>query len=148
MAPSITTSRPGPKVAKQPQTIVLSMLAWCSTKVLPKSLRDHQDHFCKISLCVLFRQQCFLPWSTPIFAKSLSYRCVIKTDLNWSKRGLQFFRFYSGFFVIYWMRRQCTLAVIFRPAIPGKVHYCSNFSDPDSLQSQSESIYIMHNAST
>ncbi len=87
---------------------------------------------CETSLCVLFGQQWLLPWNSPmdaVFAQSLSYCWIMNTDLNWGKWGLQFFRWYFGFF--YDLLDESSLhswSNFGRPATPGKFHHCHKFS--------------------
>ncbi len=60
-------------------------------------------------------QQWLLPWNSStdaVFAQSLSYCWNMKTDLNWSKWGLQFFICCSGFLMTSWMIHHCALGVI------------------------------------
>ncbi len=129
----------------------VQLLSHQSTEYLPKSLGHNQDIFfgkCETSLCVLFGQQCLLPWNSPmdaVFSQSLSYCWIMSTDLNWSKWGLQFVRRCSVFF--YDLLDESllhSLSNFGRPATPWKVHHCSKFSpfvdigsDRGSLESQS-----------
>ncbi len=81
----------------------VKLLAHQSTEYLPKVVGIIKMFFGKyeMSLCVIFGQQWCLPWNSPmhaIFAQPLSYCCIMNTDLNWGKWGLQFFRCCSGFF--------------------------------------------------
>ncbi len=118
--------------------------------ICPKVLGNIKIFFgkCETSLCVLFGQQWFLPWNSPMdadFAQSLSYCWIMNTDLNWGKWGLQFFSCCSGFF--YDLLDEPSLrswSNLGRLATPGKVHHCYKFSpfvdngsDCGSLESQS-----------
>lgn len=72
-----------------------------------------------------------------IFAQSLSYCCIMNSDLKWDRQGLQLFRCCSGFFftssMLFWSKFGW-------PATSRKVHHCSKLSPfvhRGSLQSQS-----------
>ncbi len=83
----------------------------------------------------LSNQQRFSSWNhfhqstISTIAQSLSYGGVVDTDLNWGKRGLQFFRCCCGVFCDLLDESSLHSWGNFgRPVTPGKVHHCSMFS--------------------